>query len=138
MLLLLDDWTAGGSIVISFSNGSTYTKTIGDCAGASFMCGSPTVPDCKLSFDVTELHTGTSLTWSIATTVAYHTLDQSFGLNNLHVEIDLCTPNCQVCDATGCLTCNASTYLHLVDKLCYAVCPVGYYGDSVSKTCLSK
>lgn len=57
-------------------------------------------------------------------------LTGTYNLSNICVS---CPVNCTTCDSTGCITCNANTYLF--GKQCVDICPYGYYMDELNIKC---
>ena len=101
-------------------------------------CGSADLDKGMVSKSFTFPHNQDTFTMDLLSQSIMPDSSHWWAINNILITpINTCATHCLTCNgpnANDCLSCDASTFLH-IDGTCITNCPSGYYGDTSTRTC---
>ncbi|EAR90505.2 zinc finger lsd1 subclass family protein (macronuclear) [Tetrahymena thermophila SB210] len=130
-LYKIDSWdNENVQLIVDGSAQITTVRGLSD--GGANLCGRVQYNDQIIYNFKNFTHTSTSLSLQFKTNLDTEPFDESYGIRELFVLVDYCSPNCLVCDAKGCSKCSSSYFLYNLQ--CVSTCPDGFATDS-NKIC---
>ncbi|EAR90506.3 zinc finger lsd1 subclass family protein (macronuclear) [Tetrahymena thermophila SB210] len=126
-LYKIDSWNNENVQLIVDENVIVTTqRNIND--GVANICGRVSINDQIIKIQQTFTHASSSLSLLIKSNLNSDPFTESYGIRELYVLVDYCSPNCITCNAQGCIKCQSNYYLY--NFKCNTVCPSGYAPDS--------
>ncbi|KAL4495999.1 hypothetical protein ABPG72_015421 [Tetrahymena utriculariae] len=130
-LYKIDSWD-NENVQLVVDGNVLITTTCALSDGGANLCGRVQYNDQIIQNSKNFTHTSTSLSIKFQTNLDTDAFDESYGIRELYVLVDYCSPNCLTCDAKGCSKCSSTFFQY--NYQCVSVCPDGFASDS-NKTC---
>lgn len=138
----VDSWN--GESVLVYQDGSSVATSLTFSAtedsSVMKLCGNSGSSEAIRPVDLVFLHSSSSLTLKITTSLAGAASAASWGIYQLTVSIDTCNSvyctSCSGPTASDCLSCISGLFLQAAGpSTCESLCPDGFYSDSSTNTC---